>query len=170
MHTKLNDLLGKKKLQRELVREAEHAIVTHANETVHKLSDGELTLELATPADSDTEALVLGVRRDGNPQTTPVEYLSGSQKFRVSVALALAIGRFAAGQRRPLECVIIDEGFGSLDQDGLRSMADELQRLKTHLRRIILVSHNPEFVDHFPAMIRLNKGANGTTAEAIRRR
>ena len=94
--------------------------------------------------------------------------LSGSQKFRVAVSIALAIGRFATGQARPLECVIIDEGFGSLDKDGLRAAAEELNRLKDHLRRIILVSHQEEFTDCFPVVIKLSKGESGTTAQAIR--
>jgi DNA repair exonuclease SbcCD ATPase subunit len=98
-----------------------------------------------------------------------VNYLSGSQKFRIAVSVALAIGRFAAGQARPLESVIIDEGFGSLDRDGLHAVADELNRLRQHLRRIVLVSHQEDFADRFPVVIKLTRGENGTTAEALRR-
>src|SRR5262249_60573204 len=97
-----------------------------------------------------------------------VSFLSGSQKFRVAVSVALAIGRFAAGQARPLESVIIDEGFGTLDRDGLRAAAEELNRLRQHLRRIVLVSHQEEFADRFPAVIQLSSGENGTTVERRR--
>ena len=55
-----------------------------------------------------------------------------------------------------------------MDKDGLRAAADELNRLKGHLKRIILVSHQEEFTDHFPVVIKLSKGESGTTAEAIR--
>ena len=84
-----------------------------------------------------------------------------------------SVGRFATAgtQARPLESVIIDEGFGSLDKDGLRCMADELNRLKDRLalKRIILVSHQEEFADRFPVVIKLSHGETGTTAEAVRR-
>jgi DNA repair exonuclease SbcCD ATPase subunit len=169
LHRKLDELLGKTRLQRELVRNAEREIVRLANDTVQNLSDGELTIELENGADGDNEAFTLQVRRGDGPTPIGVHYLSGSQKFRVAIAVALAIGRFAAGQARRLESVIIDEGFGSLDRDGLRCAADELNRLRQHLRRIILVSHQEDFADRFPVVIRLTKGENGTSAIAERK-
>ena len=114
--------------------------------------------------------------RADDPTPIDVKYLSGSQKFRVAVAVALAIGRFATSgtEARPLESVIIDEGFGSLDKDGLRCMADELHRLKDMkdtlgLKRVILVSHQEEFVRQFPVGWQLERGDTGTTATKIRR-
>jgi exonuclease SbcC len=168
LHRKLDELLGKGGLQRELVRTAERKIVRLANDTVQNLSDGDLTVEMDDGADGDDEAFALRIRVGDGPTPIGVSYLSGSQKFRVAVSVALAIGRFAAGQARPLESVIIDEGFGSLDRDGLRAAADELNRLRQHLRRIVVVSHQEEFAERFPVVIRLRRGDNGTTAEPSR--
>ena len=168
LHRKLDELLGKEGLQRELVRDAEREIVRLANDTVRNLSDGDLSVELDQAAESDDEAFTLRVRRADDPLPIGVDYLSGSQKFRVAVAVALAIGRFAAGQARQLECVIIDEGFGSLDRDGLRAARDELNRLRHFLRRIILVSHQEEFAKEFPVVIQLARGPGGTTATRFR--
>jgi DNA repair exonuclease SbcCD ATPase subunit len=171
VHATLDRHLGKGGLQRELIREAEAAIVRLTQQTLANLSGGDLTVALAE-ADGDDKAFDLLVRRGGDQEPTPVKMLSGSQKFRVAVSVALAIGRFATGQARPLECVIIDEGFGSLDKDGLRAAADELNRLKDigELKRVIVVSHQEEFTDQFPVVIRLSKGDAGTTAEAVRQR
>jgi DNA repair exonuclease SbcCD ATPase subunit len=169
LHRKLDELLGKAGLQRELVRSAEREIVRLANNTLHNLSDGELSVELADGEDGDNEAFSLRVRRADDPIPIGVHFLSGSQKFRVAISVALAVGRFAAGQARLLESVIIDEGFGSLDRDGLRAAADELNRLRQHLRRIVVVSHQEEFAERFPVVIRLTPGDNGTAAEAFRR-
>ncbi len=168
LHEKLDDLLGKKGLQRELVRSAELEIVSYAKDTLNKLSDDELTLELAVEEDADT-AFDLRVRQANDPAPIAVAFLSGSQKFRVAVSIALAIGRFASGQARPLESVIIDEGFGSLDRDGLRAMADELNRLRGFLRRIVLVSHQDDFTGRFPVGYRLIATAKGAVAEPFRR-
>jgi len=171
-HRKLNDWLGKYGLLRELVREAECEIVRYAQDTLRSLSNSELEIALSDEPRSDDEALVLVVRRQGDPVPTPVKFLSGSQKFRVAVAIAVAIGKFAAGPAaaRPLESVIIDEGFGSLDKDGLRAMRDELENLKNSqaLKRVILVSHQEEFTDTFPVGYRLAPGENGTIATPFR--
>jgi DNA repair exonuclease SbcCD ATPase subunit len=169
LHKKLDDLLGQVGLQRELVRDAEEQIVAFANETLQHLSDGDLSLEEDTALES-TKAFDLSVRRVGG-EPIGVAFLSGSQRFRVAVSVALAVGRFASGRARPLEGVIIDEGFGSLDRDGLRAMADELKRLQREsaLRRVILVSHQPDFTDHFSVGYALAADEDGTAVTPFRR-
>ena len=172
VHKKLDELLGQNGLQRELVRHAEQQVVALANNTLQNLSDGELSLEQNDEAvGRDDKAFALRVRRSGDPLPIGVLFLSGSQKFRVAVSVALAVGRFASGRAEPLEAVIIDEGFGSLDKDGLRAMADELKRLQRtqSLKRVILVSHQEEFTDQFPVGYKLCPGPNGTTAIPFRR-
>jgi DNA repair exonuclease SbcCD ATPase subunit len=172
LHKKLDDLLGQNGLQRELVRDAEQQIVGLANDTLQHLSDGDLSVEQDDEAAGrDDKAFALRVRRAGDPLPIGVLFLSGSQKFRVAVSVALAVGRFASGRARPLEAVIIDEGFGSLDKDGLRAMADELKRLQRSqsLKRVILVSHQDEFTDQFPVGYRLSPADCGTTATPFRR-
>ena len=77
-------------------------------------------------------------------------FLSGSQQFRVAVALALAIGQYAGGGNRLGDCVIIDEGFGSLDHEGQVVMIQELRQLQGIMKRIILVSHQESFANAFP--------------------
>jgi DNA repair exonuclease SbcCD ATPase subunit len=171
LHKKLDDLLGQNGLQRELVRGAEQQIVALANDTLQHLSDGDLSLEQDEEASGrDDKAFALRVRRAGDPLPIGVLFLSGSQKFRVAVSVALAVGRFACRRARPLEAVIIDEGFGSLDKDGLRAMADELKRLQRSqsLKRVILVSHQEEFTNQFPVGYRLSPGENGTVAAPFR--
>ena len=168
---KLHDALGPAGLLRDLVRTAERQIVAFANETVANLSDGDLAIELDDAEDGPDQAFTLKIRRSDS-EPIGVQYLSGSQKFRVAVAVALAIGRFAASgtQAKPLESVIIDEGFGSLDRDGLRAMADELTRLqnKAALKRILLVSHQEEFTRSFPVGWQLANSPTGTTATRFR--
>ncbi|MCZ2343271.1 MAG: SMC family ATPase [Bacteroidales bacterium] len=170
---RLDDLLGKTGLQRDFVRNAEQKIVKYANETVYKLSDGDLAIELEDADTGSDKAFSLRVRRSQGQDPIGMAYLSGSQKFRVAVAVALGIGRYAATSvgATPLESVIIDEGFGSLDRDGLRCMGDELIRLKEHcgLKRIILVSHQEEFAGSFPVGWKLAPGETGTIAHEYRR-
>ncbi len=87
--------------------------------------------------------------QDESVAMLPVAFLSGSQKFRVSVALALGIGQFASAGSRRIESVIVDEGFGSLDKAGTREMIDELHALGNTLARVIVVSHQDDFANAF---------------------
>jgi len=152
----LCELLGKKRLQLYLVRQTERKIVECANHILERLSAGDLHLQLRggdadDGADATDQALDLVAvhRSTGGGQSIAVAFLSGSQRFRVAVSLALAIGQ-VAGNHRCGECVIIDEGFGSLDREGQEVMIQELQRLQGIMKRIILVSHQESFADAFP--------------------
>ncbi|HWE40831.1 MAG TPA: SMC family ATPase [Isosphaeraceae bacterium] len=162
---RLADLLGPRGLQRQLVRRAERGILRFANHILDHLSGGlhELRARVEEDAEGKVEkALDLEVYSRSTRQTIAVAFLSGSQRFRVAVSLALGIGRYASRLHRPIESVIIDEGFGCLDREGRQVMIQELQSLREQVRRIILVSHQEEFADAFPAGYRLEM-RDGTT-------
>jgi DNA repair exonuclease SbcCD ATPase subunit len=149
----LSELLGRDRLQRHLVRQAERQIVDYANAVLDRLSGGQLFLKLVGGDDGAAADKALDLEcanrvTGGSPIN--VAFLSGSQKFRVAVSLALAIGQYASRQHRPIESVIIDEGFGCLDRQGRQVMIQELQNLRGHLHCILLVSHQEEFADAFP--------------------
>jgi len=148
----LAELLGRDRLQRHLVRTAEKQIVDHANAVLDRLSGGQLFLKLVGGGEDSTEkALELECsNRVTGGAAINVAFLSGSQRFRVAVALALGIGQYAGKQHRPIESVIIDEGFGCLDRNGRQVMIQELQNLRGHLECILLVSHQEEFAEAFP--------------------
>jgi DNA repair exonuclease SbcCD ATPase subunit len=146
----LTELLGRDRLQRHLVRQAERQIVDYANAVLDRLSGGQLMLKLVGTDDGADKALDLECsNRVTGGAPINVTFLSGSQRFRVAVSLALAIGQYASRQHRPIESVIIDEGFGCLDRQGRQVMIQELQNLRGHLHCILLVSHQEEFADAF---------------------
>jgi DNA repair exonuclease SbcCD ATPase subunit len=149
----LAELLGRDRLQLYLVRQAERQVVDHANAMLDRLSGGELYLRLCGQArgeDNSSKALELEAHnRVTGEKPINVAFLSGSQKFRVAVSLALGLGQYASRQHRPIESVIIDEGFGCLDRNARQVMIQELQNLRGQMRCILLVSHQEEFADAF---------------------
>jgi exonuclease SbcC len=149
----LADLLGRDRLQLHLVRQAERQVVDYANAVLDRLSGGQLYLKLVGEAGGDgnaAKALELETHnRSTGEKPINVAFLSGSQKFRVAVSLALGIGQYASRRHRPIESVIIDEGFGCLDKEGRQAMIQEMQNLRDQLKCILLVSHQEEFADAF---------------------
>jgi DNA repair exonuclease SbcCD ATPase subunit len=146
-------LLGREHLQLYLVRQAERQVVDNANGVLDRLSSGQLCLQLNGAVGSETpsdEALDLVVyNRATGERPINVSFLSGSQKFRVAVSLALGLGQYASRRHRPIESVIIDEGFGCLDHVGRQVMIQEMRNLGRHMKCILLVSHQAEFADAF---------------------
>jgi DNA repair exonuclease SbcCD ATPase subunit len=161
-HAKLTELLSRDRLQGTLIRRAERQIVDQANIILDRLSDGQLFLQIRGGSEPENALDLESINRAAGGSAIPVAFLSGSQRFRVAVSLALGIGRYACGQHRPIESVIIDEGFGCLDRNGRQSMIQELQHLRGFLKRILLVSHQEEFADAFPDGYRFEL-VNGAT-------
>jgi DNA repair exonuclease SbcCD ATPase subunit len=148
----LESLLGVQQLQGKLVEAARIGITDAANRELDAISRGNLRLEMHRKVkrngeEAELELLVLD--RAAVREPIDAAYLSGSQRFRVAVALALGIGQYVGGAARGQRAVIIDEGFGSLDADGIDAMAEHLRDLSDRLDRVILVTHQAEMRKHF---------------------
>ena len=138
-----------------------------------RLSGGLLYLKLVGVADGDSssgKALDLeAFNRSTGEKPINVAFLSGSQKFRVAVSLALGIGQYASRQHRPIESVIIDEGFGCLDSQGRQVMIQELQSLRSQMRCILLVSHQEDFAESFSDGYQFKLENGATRVERFRK-
>jgi len=146
----LAEQMGDQGIQQALINQAEVAIVNEANQSLYNLSGGRWTLSLREKG-RNKKALDMEVRdiMTGGQDAIPVVLASGSQRFRIAISLALAIGKYIRRESRRIESVIIDEGFGSLDKTGREDTIQELRSLQQHLERIILVSHQEEFYKTF---------------------
>jgi DNA repair exonuclease SbcCD ATPase subunit len=165
--------LGSDYLQRFLLQQAEKAIVEQANEVLDHCSGGALSMELRPhPQEGGVQKAFDLMVENHDTQSIqakmlPAWLLSGSQRFRVAISLALAIGQYASSNGQGMESVIIDEGFGTLDRQGLRDMERALRGLDGMIKRIILVSHQDDFASAFPHRyaVRLEDGASRAELE-----
>lgn len=160
-------LLGRQGIQGHLIVRAARGLERLANDTLRALSGGALELEISAEERRGRDEIVISARDlYGVGERTDASFLSGSEKFRVCVAMAAAIGTYASG-RTAIESLIIDEGFGSLDETARDEMIDELQRLAQLLERVIVVSHQGEFHDRarFPHGYRLWRNGGATEVE-----
>ncbi len=167
---RLADLLGRGGLQARLVDEALMGITHLANETLARISGGQLRLQFARQTDTRGNEEIVIRARDLASADEPLDtqFLSGSQRFRTSVAIAAAIGQYVAGsQGSTIRSLIIDEGFGSLDAQGRQEMIEELRNLSQLMDRIIVVSHQEDFQDRtlFPTGFILRKEGQHSIVE-----
>ncbi|MDR2389731.1 MAG: AAA family ATPase [Tannerellaceae bacterium] len=106
-------------------------------------------------------ALALQVSdRDMLGEIRSVHSLSGGETFLLSLALALGLSELSSN-RMSVESLFIDEGFGSLDADTLRTALDALEGLQSRGRKIGVISHVPELNERIPVGIRILRAANG---------
>lgn len=89
-----------------------------------------------------------------------VHSLSGGESFLISLALALGLSSLSSSKMK-IESLFIDEGFGSLDIDTLRTAMDALERLQTTGRKIGVISHVAEMAERVGVQIKVNKIVSG---------
>jgi DNA repair protein SbcC/Rad50 len=96
-----------------------------------------------------------------------VKTLSGGETFIVSLALALGLSELAS-QNVKLECLFIDEGFGTLDEDTLDMVVTTLEKLQQDSSKTIgIISHLDYLKDRISTQIQLAKSGNGVSTFRI---
>jgi exonuclease SbcC len=78
--------------------------------------------------------------RDQAGATVSPRSLSGGERFLVSLALALGLSDFRS-VKMPIETLLLDEGFGTLDPDTLEVALAALSQLQTESRQVGIISH-----------------------------
>jgi DNA repair exonuclease SbcCD ATPase subunit len=160
---RLTRLLGRGGLQARLMDDALTGIQQYANETLRQISNGQLEVRLTWNERGERQEIrIQAVDLASSEEPMDVAFISGGQKFRAAVALAAGIGRYAGGSLRSL---VIDEGFGSLDQQGRQQVIEQLRAIASVMDRVIVVSHHEDFQDRrlFPAGYVLRKDGRRTT-------
>lgn len=159
---KLADALGKKGLQAQIVQSAQEKVKILANDTLNKLTDGNFEIELEDIA--ETEELNIYVRDWRTESLRLFELFSGGERLLLAVSLAVAVGQAAHG-KNTANTLIIDEGFGALDDKNRNLMTKELTRLSDVLEgaRVIVVSHQNDVINKFPDRYRIGKDKEGFT-------
>ena len=66
-----------------------------------------------------------------------------------------------------MESLFIDEGFGSLDADSLRTAMEALEQLQMQGRKIGVISHVQEMSERISVLIQLHKSVNGKSEITI---
>ncbi|HOP55456.1 MAG TPA: SbcC/MukB-like Walker B domain-containing protein, partial [bacterium] len=153
----IDDALSENKFPEFLIREVMENIINRASLELNFLTQGRYSFSLA----SDDSADIM-VKDNWYPERSRKTYsLSGGESFLASIALAIAIAEEIRG-KRSLDCLFIDEGFGSLDDTGLDSIVSALAELENSGIMIGVITHNRELASRFPYRIEVEKDERGS--------
>jgi len=166
----LAEAFGRNGIPKMILRHAVPWLEDEASRLLARLTGGRMrlrfALELQTQRGTQKEDLKIFVSDELGER--PYELYSGGEKFRIDFAVRVALARLLAHRAgAPLRTLVIDEGFGSQDKEGLEAIVDAIQTVSKEFARVLIVTHLDELRDYFPALIEVTKGSNGSQCRLI---
>ncbi len=156
---------GKKGVQALLIDQAIPEIETESNDLLNCMTNGRMSLRLDTQREtkSGTTIETLDIYVSDEMGERVYEVFSGGEAFRINLALRIALSRVLArraGTR--LQTIIIDEGFGTQDDEGRRRLLEAIRSVHDQFALVLVVTHIDELKDAFPVRIEVTKGPHGS--------
>lgn len=161
---------GKDGIQALLIEEAIPEIEQEANYLLSRLTNNQAQIFIESLRDLKKGGTkeTLDIKISDQIGIRPYELFSGGEAFRIDFALRIAISKLLARRAgTALQILIIDEGFGSQDEEGLGYIMDALYKIQDDFSKIIIVSHLPSMKDQFPVQFLVEKGVQGSTVSII---
>ncbi|MCL2474654.1 MAG: SMC family ATPase [Chloroflexi bacterium] len=166
LYETLQKAFGKNGMQAMIVEMVVPEISEEANRLLLRLTDGRLTVSLETQKTTkttgelkDTLDIIIGDELG----TRHYEMYSGGEKFRIDFAIRIALSKVLAKRSgAPLPIVIIDEGFGTQDQNGIEYLKEAIAAIAADFEKIFIITHIEELKEFFPSRINVRKEADGS--------
>ena len=141
-----------------------------ASDMMERMTNGKFRLEFRTETTT----------KDGNSRGTldvviitesgerPYKGLSGGERFRVDLALRVALTRLLTRRSgSTIDFLALDEGWGALDPEGITAMLDELRELHDEFPLVLTITHTPEVAAAFEARFEVERDSDGTSVVTL---
>ena len=172
LYKHLRTAFGKHGIPSLIIEETLPEIEERANRILDRLTDGRMHVRLETlkekKSGGTTETLdIIITDEQGVPR--PYETFSGGESFRVNFALRVALAQLLAersGVR--VRTLVIDEGFGTQDEDGIERLVEAIQAIRQDFAKILVITHLPRLKTAFPVRIEVEKDpVTGSTFDLV---
>lgn len=139
-----------------------HDLVAGANDLLGQLSGDGYSLH------SDDSGSFSIVDHRNADEMRSVATLSGGETFLVSLALALSLAEtLAAKGGAGLDAIILDEGFGTLDDESLDTVATVLEELTGRGLMVGVITHVKDLAARAPVRFEVSREAGGAAVRLV---
>lgn len=143
-----------------MVEQALPELEEDANRLLRRLTHGACTVRFQTQRESKTGDLkeTLDILISDEMGTRDYDMFSGGEAFRTDLAVRIALSQLLcrrAGSR--LQLLVIDEGFGTQDPEGLNNIVDAIDEIQDDFEKVLVVTHIEELKERFKDRIEVVK-------------
>lgn len=154
------EIYGKNGIPAFIIENTLPEIEEKANQILDIISDGRFQVyfqvESKTKKGGSRETLDIQISAEG--EIRPYELFSGGEKFKVDIAIRIALSYILANKSGAmLSMLVIDEGFGTQDKEGIIRFIECINRISDEFEKLIVITHMDELKDYFDTQIRIVK-------------
>ena len=156
-------------LQSYAVQRRFRTVLDAATRHLERMSAGHFAFELDETVGRGQSGLGIAVRDQWSGTVRDPKALSGGETFIASLALALGLADVVREENGgvDLQTLFVDEGFGSLDQESLQQVLDQLDALRSRGRVVGVISHVTEMKDWVHDRVIVEAGPPGKGSRLV---
>jgi exonuclease SbcC len=129
------------------------SLLPQINREISKILKGVVGFTVELDADLDSNAMDIYINYGDSKRI--IELGSGMEKMMASLAIRVALINISSLPKTSM--LMIDEGFGTLDENNLESCGNLLRSLKKWFKNIIIISHIDAIKDIVDNTIEIRK-------------
>jgi len=170
IYGELSVAFGKKGIQAMIIESAIPEIEREANALLARMTDNRMHLKLETQRDTQKGDTIetLEIKVADELGTRSYELFSGGEAFRINFALRIALSKLAASRAGArLQTLIVDEGFGTQDAEGLERLVEAIRAIQDDFEKVLVITHVPEMKEVFPVRIEVRKTPRGSVFQVV---
>jgi DNA repair protein SbcC/Rad50 len=167
----LVESFGKKGIQAIIIENAIPELEAEANAILARLTENQMHIGIVTQQKTKQGAIqeTLEILIADHLGTRNYELYSGGESFKIDFAIRVALSRLLARRAgAKLQTLIIDEGFGSQDEESRARLMQAINSIRKDFARIIVVTHIAEIKDLFPVQIQIDKHSGVSEINVVR--
>ncbi|PSP16213.1 MAG: ATP-binding cassette family protein [Cyanobacteria bacterium QS_8_64_29] len=170
IYRELAQAFGKNGIQTLMIENVLPQLETQTNQILSQLTGNQLHVQFVTQKASkgrskkQSKSIDTLEIRIADPQgTRAYETYSGGEGFRINFAIRLALARILAQRAgTSLQMLIVDEGFGTQDDQGCERLIAAIGAIAPEFSCILAVTHMPQFKEAFAHRIEVRKTQQGS--------
>ena len=160
IYEKLIVAFGKNGIQALIIENVLPEIEEEANNLLAKLTNNstQITIESLRDLKSGKMKETLDIKISDELGIRDYELYSGGEAFRIDFSLRIALSKLLtrrAGTK--LRTLVMDEGFGTQDEEGLDNIVQAIQSISDDFDKILVITHLESLKDAFPVRIEVTK-------------
>ena len=160
VYEELFKAFGRDGVQAMLIDQSLPRVNFVANQMLDLMTGGRIHLQLKSKKERASGKAVesLDIRISDEAGTRDYGMYSGGEAFRVDFALRIALARLLAERAgAELPTLLIDEGFGTQDAEGIDRLVEAIQAVSREFKLILVVTHVEALRDRFDRRIEVSK-------------